>query len=159
LDTDASADSISGIISKFRNGQEKVFAYGSKILNPAQRIYCTTQREFVSIVHFIQHYKHFLLGKIFLVRSDHKGLTYLQNFKESEGILTRWINILRAYEFDIEYRQGTKHFHADSHSRKIKRPCKKAICQECVSSFQKSNITENNKYVSINPLGQGNLQL
>jgi hypothetical protein len=109
LDTDASAEVISGIISQVQNGHERVLAYGSKVLNAAQQNYCTTKRELLAIVHFVQHYKHYLLGKKFLIRSDHKSLTYLQKFKEPEGLLARWISILGLYEFEIQYREGSKH--------------------------------------------------
>ena len=83
-----------------------------------------------------------MLGKKCLIRSDHKSLTYLQKFKEPEGILAPWINILGAYEFDIQYREGTKHLNADSLTRRIKRPCKIVKCQECINTSKQSAITD-----------------
>ena len=54
LDTDASWDTISGIISQVQTGQEKVIDNGSNILNQAQTNYCTTKRELLAEVHFVQ---------------------------------------------------------------------------------------------------------
>jgi hypothetical protein len=77
-------------------------------------------------------------------------LTYLRKFKKPEGILAPRIIIIEAFEFDIEYKEGKKQLNATSLSRKIKRPCKIANYQECVSTFKKSRMTRNNsKYVSM----------
>lgn len=53
LDTDASFDTISGIISQVQKGQERVISYGSKILSPAQQTYYVTKRELLAVVHFV----------------------------------------------------------------------------------------------------------
>jgi hypothetical protein len=58
-----------------------VLAYGSKVLNPAQQNNCTTKRELFAVVHFVQHYKHYLLGRKFIIRSDHKSLLIYTNWR------------------------------------------------------------------------------
>ena len=57
LDTDASAESIGGVLSQIQNGEEKVIAYASKTLSKAQRNYCTTYRELLAIVVFMKHFQ------------------------------------------------------------------------------------------------------
>lgn len=84
LDIDASAHTISWIILQIQKGEERVLAFGSKILSPAHVNYCMLKREMFSIVHFVQHYKHYLLGRKFTIRTDHKSLTFLHKFKEPE---------------------------------------------------------------------------
>ena len=54
LDTDASSVSISGCLSQVQNGEERILAYGSKSLSSAQQKYCTTKRELLAVVQFVQ---------------------------------------------------------------------------------------------------------
>lgn len=67
LDTDASLSGIGAVLSQIEDGQERVIAYASRTLNRAQRRYCTTRRELVSVVTFVQHFRHFLWGRKFLI--------------------------------------------------------------------------------------------
>ena len=57
-----------------------------------------------------------------MVRTDHGSLRWLLNFKQPEGQLARWIEILSMYEMTVEHRPGTHHRNADALSR---RPCGK----------------------------------
>lgn len=65
LDTDASSDVGLGAVLSQRqaDGQEKVIAYGSRIITSAERNYCTTRLELLAIVHFVKKYRYYLLGK------------------------------------------------------------------------------------------------
>ena len=58
-----------------------------------------------------------MLGRKFVVRSDHQALVWLFRLKEPEGRIARWIEILSEYDFSIEYRPGNKHTNADALSR------------------------------------------
>ena len=79
-----------------------------------------TRRELLAVVCFVQHFLPYLLGRHFLLRTDHGSLTWLSNFKEPEGQLARWLERLQEYNFTIAHRPGKKHQNADSLSR---RPC------------------------------------
>ena len=117
LDTDASDTQISGVLSQIQDEKERVISYGSRSLNKAERNYCITDKELLAIRHFVEYYRQYLLGRKFLVRSDHNSLTFLFRLKEPKGRIARWIEILSAYDFSIEYRKGQKHMNADSLSR------------------------------------------
>lgn len=73
---------------------EKVIAYASKTLSKSEQNYCTTYRELLVVNVFVRHFKHFLYGHKFLIRTDHASLIWLRNFK-IEGMLARWISTLR----------------------------------------------------------------
>ena len=60
LDTDAIDEGIGAVLSQEQEG-EKVIAYASKKLNKGQRAYCTTYRELLAVVEFVQHFRHYLL--------------------------------------------------------------------------------------------------
>lgn len=86
LDSDASLHGIGCVLSQIQNGEEKVIAYASRTLNPAQQQYCSTKRELLAVVTFMKHFKHYLLGQKFIVRTDHAPLIWLRNCKEPEGL-------------------------------------------------------------------------
>ncbi|XP_052704608.1 uncharacterized protein LOC128180527 [Crassostrea angulata] len=117
LDTDASNNAIGAELLQVQDGQERVVAYGSFTLSAAQRRYCTTRKELLAVVRFTQHFRHYLLGREFLVRTDHSSLQWLMNFKEPQGQLARWLEVLSQYHMQIQHPSGKKHVNADVLSR------------------------------------------
>lgn len=135
LDTDASANGIVVVLSQIHNGQECVISYAIKTLNQAEKRYCTTKREPLAIVYIVKHFNHYLWGRHFTVRTDHSSLTWIKNFKNSVGILARWLSILETYDFKIEHRQGVKHANADAFSRIPIRRCPCENCPDCLKKL------------------------
>ena len=83
LDTDASDMGIGAVLSQLQqDGSEYVVAYASRVLTKQERNYCVTHRELLAVVTFLQHFKQYLLGTPFTIRTDHSALTWLQNFKQ-----------------------------------------------------------------------------
>ncbi|GFS62185.1 retrovirus-related Pol polyprotein from transposon 17.6 [Trichonephila clavipes] len=109
------------------NGHERVVAYWSKCLSKPERNYCVTRKELLAIVKAIEHFHHYLYGQKFLLRTDHASLTWLMNFRNTEGQVARWIQRLNEYYFDIRHRKGSSHGNADALSR---RPCPEN-CRHC----------------------------
>ena len=78
LDTDASHNCIGGVLSqKFPNGDEKVLYYASNRLTETECGYCTTRKELLAIVRYLRLFRHYLLGRKFVIRTDHKSLSWL----------------------------------------------------------------------------------
>ena len=117
LDTDASDFAIGGVLSQIQDGKERPISFASKVLNSAQRDYCTTRKELLAVVMFTRHFRHYLLGRVFLIRTDHASLVWLMRFKHPSGQLARWLTELAQYAFQIEHRSGSKHLNADGMSR------------------------------------------
>jgi hypothetical protein len=117
LDTDASDGAIGAELSQVQNGQEKVIAYASHSLNPAQKNYCTTRKELLAVVMYTRHFRHYLLGRSFYVRTDHVSLAWLMRFKQPTGQLARWLEELSQYDLKIVHRPGRNHGNADALSR------------------------------------------
>ena len=86
-----------------------------------------TRRELLAVITFVQHFRPYLLGREFLLRTDHGSLTWLTNFREPEGQLARWLECLQEFSFQTIHRPGKKHTNADSLSR---RPCSQCGCEE-----------------------------
>lgn len=117
LDTDASDDGMGAVLSQVGADREKVVAYFSKTLNKAERRYCVARRELLAIARAISHFRYYLCGPPFTVRTDHSALQWSMSFKEPEGQIARWLKELAMYVFKVEYRAGTRHANADAMSR------------------------------------------
>ena len=68
------------------------------MLTKSKRHYCVSRKELLALVTYVKHFKHYLYGKKFLVRTDHRSLRWLMNFKNPEGQIARWIEVLLSYE-------------------------------------------------------------
>ena len=117
LDTDASDSGIGAVLSQVHGGSERVVAYASKTLSKAERNYSVTRRELLAVVTFVSHFRQYLLGTTFILRTDHNSLKWLNSFKHPEGQVARWLEKQSEYNFTIEHRPGRKHSNADSLSR------------------------------------------
>ena len=120
MDTDASQYAIGAVLSQEQDGQERVVAYGSRTLSKPEQNYCVTRRELLAIIHFLKHFRHYLYGQEVQVRTDHGALTWLMKFKNPEGQLARWLEVISQYRLTLVHRPGRVHMNADGLSR---RPC------------------------------------
>ena len=128
LDTDASDVGIGGVLAQVGPEGERVVAYYSSSLSREQRRYCVTRRELLAVVESIKHFRYYLTGAHFTVRTDHAALQWLLAFREPEGQVARWLEFLQAFDFRVEHRAGTRHQNADALSR---RPCAADGCSHC----------------------------
>lgn len=91
LDTDASNIGIGAVLSQIQGEEERVIAYFSRVLSKSERNYCVTRRELLAIVESMKSFRHYLLGRRFIIRTDHFSLKWLMSFKDLEGQLARWL--------------------------------------------------------------------
>ena len=117
LDTDASDKALGAELSQCQNGVERVIGYASFSLTPCQRRYCTTRKELLAVVRGTRHFRHYVYGRKFTVRTDHQSLTWLLRFKLLDGQLARWSEELSQYDMVLIHRPGVKHQNADGLSR------------------------------------------
>jgi len=138
LDTDASNFAIGAVLSQLQDDEERVIAYASKKMSRQQLNYCTTRKELLAVYHFIRYFKHYLLGRAFIVRTDHSALQWLRRTPEPIGQQARWLEVMEEFDFQIVHRAGTKHTNADAMSR---RPCRSRNC------LCRENMEENDLHV------------
>ena len=127
LDTDASLFAIGGVLNQIQNGEEVVIAYASRSLRLSQRRYCTTRREMLAAVVMCTHFRSYLRGSQFTLRTDHSSLRWLQKFKNEDGMLARWYLLLGQFSVTFEYRPGSLHNNADGMSRQCGQ-CRRPDC-------------------------------
>jgi len=123
LDCDASDLGIGAVLSQRVDGEERVIAYGSRLLTAPERNYCVTRKEVLAVVYFTKAYRQYLLGKRFVIRTDHAALQWLQRTFEPIGQQGCWLERLSEFDFEILHRPGRRHGNADALSRKPCRQC------------------------------------
>ena len=137
LDTDASFDTIGAVLSqKDDQGNERVIAYGSHTMNKHELGYCITRKELLAIYYFTQHFKHYLYGKKFTLRTDHKAITFMIATKKPiTAQFQTWINFLSSLDMNILYRKGSEHANADAMSRD-----KCGRCTQCLMEHEEPKV-------------------
>ena len=79
--------------------------------------YSATKLEAYAMVHWVRHFRFWLLDRCFVLETDHRSLIWLHNFKDPPAVVTRWLEILGEYKFTIKYKPGKENTAADSLSR------------------------------------------
>ncbi|KAF9762117.1 Retrovirus-related Pol polyprotein from transposon 17.6 [Nosema granulosis] len=87
-----------------------MFSAFSKKLDKSQRNYSVTDKELLALVKGIENYRHYLLGRPFKLRTDHKALTTLWKTKNLSERLLRWSLKLAECVFKVEYIKGKKKY-------------------------------------------------
>ena len=131
LDTDASNFGLGGVLSQIQDNVECVIAYCSRALRPSQWKYCTTKREVLAAVSMCIQFCSYLRGAKFRLRTDHKSLVWLHRFKDTKGMMARWLHTLQQFQFSIIHRAGHEHGNADGLSRAPSTPCKQCTRPDC----------------------------
>ena len=120
LETDGSRITLGAVLKqKFDDtGLEHPVGFFSRCLTGSERNYVAYELEMYAVVRAVEHFRMFLLGKEFLLRTDHLAL---RNLLQRDLLLTtrvkRWILRLSEYTFRIEYKRGQNNVIADVLSR------------------------------------------
>ena len=90
----------------------------SQSLNGAEQNYSTTEKELLAIVWATQRLGQYLLGRTFVIQTDHQPLKWLHDVKNPSSRLLRWRLRLEEFRYKlIEYIKGKENKVADCLSR------------------------------------------
>ena len=136
VDTDASDYAMGAVLSQVQDTIERPVAYYSKTFSSEERNYCVTRRELLAVVKALHHFRPYLYGQKFTLRTDHESLRWMTNIKEPRGQVARWLEAIQEFSFTTLHRRGASHGNADALSR---RPCTED-CKSCMK--QDPGLTE-----------------
>ena len=118
LHTDTSGTGLGAALYQLQNGVNRVVAYASRSLKPAEKNYPAHKSEFLALKWAVSEKFHdYLYGTKFEAITDNNPLTYILTTAKLDATAQRWIAALSNYSFDIKYRSGKKNADADGLSR------------------------------------------
>ena len=115
--TDASDYAMGAMLSQVRDDGEHPVAFESRKMNPAEQNYPTHERELLAVFHALRTWRHYLLGRKFIIVSDHHSLKYLQTQPQLSRRQARWLEFLAEFDFEIVHRPVKSNVVADALSR------------------------------------------
>lgn len=115
--TDASDYGVGAYIYQIIDGKEYPIVFFSRALHGAELNWATIEKEAFAIFLTLTKFSHLLRDNKFLLRTDHKNLTYI-NAGSSQKV-KRWGVALQEFDFNIEHVPGKDNFVADSFSRLV----------------------------------------
>ncbi|CAK1591212.1 unnamed protein product [Parnassius mnemosyne] len=117
VETDASEHSIAATLSQ--NGRPVAFL--SRTLSNTERGHSSIEKEASAIVEALRKWRHYLIGRNFILITDQQSVAFMFNQKHSSKIknekIERWRLELSCYKYDIIYRPGRQNTVADALSR------------------------------------------
>ena len=96
----------------------KVVAYASHQWRKHEEHYATHDLELASVVHALKIWRHYLLGNVCHIYTDHKSLKYIFTQSELNMRQRRWLELIKDYNLEVHYHPGKANVVADALSRK-----------------------------------------
>jgi hypothetical protein len=99
--------------------QEKhPLAFFSRQIAPRHRSLAAYERELIGLVHAVRHWRPYLWGRRFIVRTDHYSLKFLLDQRLAMIPQHHWVGKLLGFDFEVEYKPGAQNVVADALSRR-----------------------------------------
>ena len=120
LSADSSSYGLGAVLYQRHGTEHRPVAYASRSLLPAETRYATIEKESLAIAWACGHFEQYLVGKHFLVQTDHRPLLSVLKSKRLDELsprLQRFKLKLLRYSFDITYVPGAKQVVPDAMSR------------------------------------------
>ena len=116
-----------------------------------EKNYAPHDLELAAIVHALKMWRHYLMGRIFELRTDRYGLKYLFDQPTLNARKTRWMDLLCEFDFEMKHIKGKENKVVDALNRKVHE-----MHVESLSTFQPylrqriiNHTTEDEMYMQI----------
>ncbi|KAD2394066.1 hypothetical protein E3N88_41043 [Mikania micrantha] len=127
IETDASAKELGAVLMQ----ENHPLAFISKALSIRQQALSVYEKELLAILLAIKQWRHYLMVKHFIIKTDQQSLKHLLSQKITTPLQQIWLSKLLGYDYEIQYKMGRKNVVADALSR-VQGP---ALLQMDVNSF------------------------
>lgn len=107
VQTDACAIGMGAVLYQEADPDHRyIIAYISAKFTPTELRYHINEKEMLAVVWALRKWKHYL-DKPFILRTDSRCVTWLDNFKETKEKLLRWSLSLQDMDFTLQHVPGT----------------------------------------------------
>jgi hypothetical protein len=114
LECDASGKGIGVVLMQ----EGRPLAFTSKQLSERNLGKSIYEKEMLVILHVVDLWRPYLLGKCFQIKTDHQSLKYFLEQHLSSPEKQKWVTKLFGYDCEIIYKKGKDNVVADALSRK-----------------------------------------
>ena len=112
---DACGQGIGGILKQ----EGHPVAYESRQLRIHEKNYPTHDLELLAVVYALKRWRHYLLGRLFQLVTDHKSLKWIFTQPDLNMRQRRWVEFLQEFEFEIKFCPEKEIAAADALSRRV----------------------------------------
>jgi hypothetical protein len=93
-------------------------AFYSKPIPPRHAKLAAYERELIGLVQAVRHWRPYLWGRRFIIRTDHRSLRFILDQRLTTIPQHQWASKQLRYDFVVEYRHGALNVVADALSRR-----------------------------------------
>jgi hypothetical protein len=86
----------------------RVIVHSSRQLCPHEEHYPTYDLELATVVHALRTWRHYLLGNVAHIFTDHKSLKYFFTQADLNMQQRRWLELIKDYDLEIHYHPGKR---------------------------------------------------
>ncbi|GBG73277.1 hypothetical protein CBR_g12996 [Chara braunii] len=116
--TDASQYGIGLVLAQQEAPKLRQVEYMSKKMSSQKLAKSTYEKELYAVYKALTHWRHYLLGRFFILRTDHQTLRWMRTQPVLSDALKRWIEVIEQYDFDPQYLKGQYNKVVDALSRR-----------------------------------------
>ncbi|GBG73923.1 hypothetical protein CBR_g17638 [Chara braunii] len=116
--TDANQYGIGVVLVQQEGPKLRPVEYMSKKMSSQKLAKSTYEKELYAVYKALTHWRHYLLGRFFILRTDHQTLRWMRTQPVPSDALKRWIEVIEQYDFDPQYLKGKYNKVADALSRR-----------------------------------------
>ena len=119
---DASHNGLGAVLEQLNSDGWRPISFSSLYLNEAEKNYSTNELEMLAVVWWAEYFQNYVLGRKFSIVTDHRAIVLLLNGNNKKNKtmfsrLTRWLDRLIPFDFQVEHKPGAKIGLADYLSR------------------------------------------
>ncbi|GBG72949.1 hypothetical protein CBR_g12669 [Chara braunii] len=116
--TDASRYGIGVVLAQQEGPKLRPIEYMSKKMSSQKLAKSTYEKELYAVYKALTHWRHYLLGRFFILRTDHQTLRWMRTQPVLSDALKRWIEVIEQYDFDPQHLKGEYNKVADALSHR-----------------------------------------
>ncbi|PZC76249.1 hypothetical protein B5X24_HaOG204855 [Helicoverpa armigera] len=118
LQTGSSGEGVAGCLYQLDDeNNERVIGFCNKALSRPEQQWTVSEQQLWAVVYGLKKFETYLRGSRVVIRTDHRNLSFINNWNLYSARVTRFILFIQQFDFTIEYVKGSNNVVPDILSR------------------------------------------